>query len=154
VWAGGFNLLLGLTVLLGRLAGWPWLIRVSGEGAPMALPTAVNFVLVGGAILALGFNWLRGALVLGGLVLLVGLGTLGIYFIAEPLGVLKASYEPGTFSRGVVFDGRMSPDAAVGFALLAMMICLRVLRPAWRALLVMMAAVVLTVMLALTLMQI
>ena len=145
VWAGGFNLLLGLTVLLGRFAGWPLLVTVTREGVPMAFPTAVNFVLLGGAMLALGLGWRRVTLGLAALVLVVGLGTLGIYFIAEPLGVLTVSYEPGKFAQGVGFDGRMSPNAAAGFALLGLMICLGGLRPAWRAPLVMMASVVLAV---------
>jgi len=109
--------LLGGVVLFGRFADWPLLVTVLPDSAPMAFPTAVAFVLAGAAFLAHAAERPVAARGLAGLTTAAGVGVLGIYFVAEPLGLYSWGYNPGVFAPGVGFDGRMSPNTAASFAL-------------------------------------
>ncbi len=109
--------LLGGVVLFGRFAGWPLLVTVLPDGAPMAFPTAVAFALAGACFLAHAAERLLAARVLAALTTGAGLGVLGIYFVAEPMGLYQWGHDPASFARGVGFDGRMSPNTASSFAL-------------------------------------
>jgi PAS domain S-box-containing protein len=114
-------LLLAVTVLLGRFAEIKSLVTIVPDGAPMAFPTVMGFVLAGIAYVAhgTGRTGLARLATLG--LLLLGAGTLVLYVAAEPLGWKRFIYDPirPVISQGVGFDGRMSPNAAASFALLA-----------------------------------
>ncbi len=134
---------LGALVLAGRFAGLPLLVTVVPGGLPMAFPTAVAFLLIGVALMGLSWGRRGLAITFGGLTLLLGGAVLALYFIFEPLGLANANYAPGTFSQGVGFDGRMSPNTAGAFALLGLIVLLKQLRPGWRQAAVAMSSLVL-----------
>ena len=128
--------MLGSTVLIGRFADMKALVTVVPDGAPMAFPTAVAFLVCGLAFLAHAAGRLRLALLGGMTATAMGLGVLALYFIAEPLGLWDRQYDPGVFAPGVRFDGRMSPNTAACFALVGLMLCeLTRIRPRPRVLL-------------------
>src|SRR4051794_3429925 len=116
---GGALLLLAVVVLIGRFTGLTWLVTIVPDGAPMAFPTVFGFLLTSVAFLAHGNG--RNALgrSMAVALLLFGSGTLILYALAEPFGIQRFIYDPvrPVLSRGVGFDGRMSPNAAVSFAL-------------------------------------
>jgi PAS domain S-box-containing protein len=119
--AGGGAALLTLAglVLAGRFGGWPHLVTLVPGGVPMAFPTTVGFFGTGFAMAAHAAGH-GGPARIGGLLLAVfGIGTLVLYAAAEPLGLTALVYDPAdpTRSRGTGFDGRMSPFAALSFAL-------------------------------------
>jgi two-component system sensor histidine kinase/response regulator len=138
-------LVLGAVVLVGRFAGLPLLVTVLPGGVPMAFPTAMSFLLLGLALLGVASGKRGLAITFGGLTLLLGGGVLAIYFVFEPLGWMNVSYPPGTFSRGVGFDGRMSTNAAGSFALLGLIVLFKELLPVRRHAAVVMSSVVLAV---------
>jgi hypothetical protein len=118
---GAALLLLAATVLVGRFAGIKSFVTIVPDGAPMAFPTVIGFALAGVAFVAHGTRRTRLAKVVTAGLLLLGAGTLIIYVTAEPLGWTRFIYdsERPVISRGIGFDGRMSPNAAASFALLA-----------------------------------
>ena len=85
----------------------------------MAFTTAIGFLFGGVSLLALGQDRRRIAGWLGLATLAMGAGTLAIYWSADALGWERFVYNQArpVFSAGVRFDGRMSPNAAVAFAL-------------------------------------
>jgi PAS domain S-box-containing protein len=107
-------------VLIGRATGQVWLVRVVPDGAPMAFPTAIGFLLAGFSFLGFGYRRPRSGQLAALLLVLFGIGTLILYTLAEPLQLTRFIYDPQRpiISRGVGFDGRMSPNAASSFALL------------------------------------
>jgi PAS domain S-box-containing protein len=115
-------LLLALMVLIGRFTGTIWLVKVVPNGAPMAFPTVVG-ILLSGLAFVFHANDRRAFGVLAATSLaLFAAGTIILYALAEPLQIRRFIYDPTNpiISRGVGFDGRMSPNAAASFFLVGM----------------------------------
>ena len=113
---------LGTLVIFGRMADVPWLVRLGPEFVPMAFPTAVGFLLAGAAFVAEARGarrWARGG---AAALLLFGSGILLLYLAAQAWHIDAFYYDPERFvpSRGVGFDGRMSPNVAGAFAILGL----------------------------------
>ncbi len=115
---------MALAVFAGRFTGTIWLVTFAPEGAPMAFSTAVGFLLCGVALWAHGRGRAGVGRWLGAAVALLGLGTLVVYQMAEPLGWKAFIFDPQYRARGVGFDGRMSPNTAAAFGVLGWAIAL------------------------------
>jgi PAS domain S-box-containing protein len=132
--AGCLLAALGLVVLAGRFTGIRGLVTLFPGGGPMAFPTAAGFVLAGAVLFALG----RGRMAAGragarGLAAL-GAGTIALYLLAEPLGIRRFALDgaqPGT-APGTGFDGWMTPNTAVAFALLGVLLLRLAAGRGWR----------------------
>lgn len=131
--AGVALLTLAGIVLFGRFAGVPWLVTLLPGAVPMAFPTAMGFVGLGYALLAHGAKRLPLGGVAAVYLVLVGVGTLTLYTLAEPLGIRRFIYDPANpvIARGVGFDGRMSPNAAGAFAVVGLAVLFLRARKAW-----------------------
>ncbi len=113
---------MGAMVILGRFTGHlEWVTLIPG-GAPMAFMTALTFIISGLGFVGHGCGWGRVGRSLGLLTLLMGAGTLGLYALAEPLSIKTFIYQPGKFSSGVGFDGRMAPNTAGSFIVLGLLL--------------------------------
>jgi PAS domain S-box-containing protein len=117
--AGVALLALGSLVLVGRFAGLPWLVRLGDTMVPMAFPTAVGFLLLGGSLFAFARERVTWGRSLAAASAALGGGTLLLYLAAQAFTWQRfyfdlVSYTPAS---GVGFDGRMSPNAAAVFML-------------------------------------
>ncbi|MBI2514316.1 MAG: PAS domain S-box protein [Opitutae bacterium] len=147
---GGALVALSVFVLLGRFTGHKAWVTVLPDGVPMAFVTAIGFLFGGASLVAHGLGRARAAAGLGALLLLLGGGTLVLYALAEPLALAAFRFEPGKFSTGYRFDGRMSPNAAGSFAVLgASLLLMGARRPRTRTLSVLASLLVAVAFLAL-----
>jgi PAS domain S-box-containing protein len=120
--SGGVLIALAATVLFGRFAGFPRLVTIIPSGAPMAFMTALAFLLSGMAFVAHARATWRVARALAATVALLGAGTLVLYVAAQTFEIRPFYYDAQhvVLSKGVRFDGRMSPNVAGSFALLGL----------------------------------
>ncbi|HEY0944545.1 MAG TPA: PAS domain S-box protein, partial [Opitutaceae bacterium] len=81
---------------------------------------AIGFALSGGAFLAFAAGWLRAGRWLGVACGALGAGTLGLYAVVAWRDIPLFAYTPGQVASGLGFSGRMSPNAALSFAVLGL----------------------------------
>ena len=84
---GGFCVALGLMTLVGWHTQNLTLIQALPTSAPMYYNTALGFLLCGAGLLAVVCGWVLLARIAGGLVIVLGLGTLIQYFASIDLGI-------------------------------------------------------------------
>ncbi|HUR60367.1 MAG TPA: CHASE3 domain-containing protein, partial [Opitutaceae bacterium] len=123
---GGTLIVLAAVVLFGRFTNQIALVRVFPGSTPMPFPSALALLLAGIAFHAHGAGRQRIGRMAALGVLILGVVTLALYAVVAPLGVERlpndaASPEP---ARGTGFDGTMSLNGAVSFALLGAAILL------------------------------
>ena len=110
---------LGLTVIIGWHARFPLLIQLHPTFAPMKYNTALCFLCAGGALLAIGLEARRLALLLGFAVAAVGLLTLAEYVFDAELGIDQFFFRTYIFTQ-TSHPGRMSPVAALIFLMVGL----------------------------------
>lgn len=116
--AGAVAIVLPVTVLYGWLTGsMGALLQLRPDFALMKFNTALELMVCGAALLALGTRWTRCASWLGGLVALLGLAVLMEYIAGWDLGI-DQFFLKSTVNVAVLYPGRMSPLAASSFLLL------------------------------------
>src|SRR4051812_27586378 len=106
-------------VIFGRMAGYPQLARLSETGVPMAFVTALGLLVAGLAFAGYATGRKTTGSALSGSLVVGSLCTLFLYAFADPLHLgAPFIYNPQIVSRGIGFDGRMSPNTAICFVLL------------------------------------
>ena len=91
----------------------------------MAFVTALGFVLSGIALLFLASSAHKATRLLGYVITASSLGILVVYGLVEYLSLNSfAFYVRGKMGKGVGFDGRMSPNSALCFMILGMLLVL------------------------------
>lgn len=114
--SGGFCVALGLMALVGWHTQNLTLIRVMPASAPTYYNTALGFFLCGAGLLAVVGGWVLMARVVGGLVVVLGLGTLTQYLFGLDLGIDQlAMADVSGFASP--YPGRMAPTTAACLAL-------------------------------------
>ena len=117
---GGALVVLALTVMIGRFTGILALVTIVPSGAPMAFTTALGFLINGLGFLAYAREARLWGKLLGSASVILGAGTIIFYAIAQTFVIRGFYYDAANpvFSRGIGIDGRMSPNAALCFAVL------------------------------------
>ena len=110
------SIFLGMVVLLGWHTHNKALIQINPSFVPMQYNTALGFLLAGLGVMAIGLNLLRGGILVGGALVLIGGVTLAQYIFGVNIGLdelfMKHEIEVGTSS-----SGRMAPNTALCFLL-------------------------------------
>jgi PAS domain S-box-containing protein len=138
---GGGLCALASVVIAGRFFGFKRLVTIIADGAPMAFPTAALFFVCGVAFIAHARGASHLGRKLGGLVALVALGAVAVYFFAERFGLRVFAYD----MSGVGLRGRMSPNTIVSFVALGWALFLMEAQPLKTRGLVALAATLLVV---------
>lgn len=128
--SGGFCIALGLMALLGWYTQNFTLIRVLPTSAPMYYNTALGFLFCGTGLFAVACGWVPLARIVGGIVSILGLGTLFQYFSHVDLGIDQfAMADVSGFANP--YPGRMAPTTAICFVLsgIALLLVYERLRP-------------------------
>lgn len=114
--SGGFCVALGLMALVGWHTQNFTLIRALPTSAPMYYNTALGLLLCGAGLLVVVCGWMLPARIAGGLVVILGLGTLIQYFSSVDLGIDQlVMTDVSGFAN--LYPGRMAPVTAVCFVL-------------------------------------
>ncbi|MBC7897984.1 MAG: hypothetical protein H7066_21360, partial [Cytophagaceae bacterium] len=130
LWAGALTIAVGLAVLGGWALGLPWLTRIMPQFASMKAITAACFILTGVALLGAGHpdreTWARWLTIVGAVVLAaVALLTLYAYASGSSLFLDDVMWRESSPSPRSPYPGRMSPNSAGAFLLLATSLLLR-----------------------------
>ena len=108
---------LGVTVLLGWYLNIPFLVQVFPSFAPMQANTALGFLLTGGGLFAMSREWLKGSIISGILLIVLGTLTLSQYLFNINLGIDEILVEQYSIMQNVSHAGRMAPNSALAFIL-------------------------------------
>ena len=110
---------LGLTGLVGWYARSLTLIQIFPASPPMTIDAGLGFLLCGTGLLAIAYSWLTFAHAGGGLVIILGLTSLGQYLLRGDL-----IFGQTTMNEAVARFGLMPPPTAFGFVLGGAALCL------------------------------
>ena len=141
----------GIFVILGRFSGHLSWVKITHDGFPMAFVTAMGFVLSGIALLFLAASVPKAARLLGLFITVCALSILVVYGVVEYFSLNSfLFYERGKIGLGIGFDGRMSPNSALCFMLLGLLLVLAAAsRPRLRLMTVLVSVVISAAFLAL-----
>ncbi|HEC26763.1 MAG TPA: chemotaxis protein, partial [Gammaproteobacteria bacterium] len=92
---------LGVTVLLGWYLNIPFLVQVFPSFAPMQANTALGFLLTGGGLFAMSREWLKGSIISGILLIVLGTLTLSQYLFNINLGIDEILVEQSSIMQNV-----------------------------------------------------
>lgn len=114
--AGGLNLALGLTVLVGWHMHSHMLVHIFPDFAPMSYHAALGFLLCGSGLLLRSAGQLRWTAVCGTGAAVISLPALLQYALGGELGIRPLPFLPDGMAN-LLQSGRMAPNTALNFLL-------------------------------------